>query len=169
MPRKGAKSPVLIIREILGADRVRMALRAMAEEFRAEWSEGLSQPGHGRFYEAGLRFITTGGRVVPLKDRSGVKRSGGHRASAADEAPAKDTGALANAIGVDDRDPDNLRVGAAGKYGRRLLMFEFGLNVQGSKVGPNPGGILIAPRPSARAALERARPRMIEAARAVLR
>jgi len=141
----GAKSP-----------RVRRALRVAAESFRGDWVEELSQPGSGRTYEAGLRFITKGARVIPIRDRSGVKRTrADHRASAPGESPAKDSGVSASSIAVDDTDADKLRVGSNRES---LLYLHYG-------VTNHPGGITIAPRPHATRAFERARPRMIDLVR----
>jgi hypothetical protein len=158
----------VLLRQIVGPpEKMRGALREAAEILSGEWEEVLSGPGKGRYYEAGLRFITKGGKVIPLRDRSGVQRGKAHRASAPGDPPAKDSGILATSIHVGDSDPDELRVGPSNESGRGriLLALEFGVNVATSKVGEHPGGIVIEPRPSARQTLERARPKMIEAFR----
>ncbi len=162
-------SPEDILRAIVGPpERVRAALRVAAEELRGEWAEVLSQPGRGKFYEAGLRFITKGGRTIPVHDRSGVRRGGGRTASAPGDPPARHTGLMAASIAIDDSNPDELRIGPSGPRARILLAMEFGVNVSGSKVGTHPGGIVIEPRPSAAPALERARPKMIDGFRAMM-
>jgi hypothetical protein len=144
----------------IGQTTQRAAIRQAAEVLRTEWVKVLSQPGSGKVYEAGIGFITFGGHVIPVKkDRSGgiVRRRAPHQASKPGEAPAKDSGASANSVVVDDTDPDAVRTGS---NRRTLLGLEYGINWPTSKVGGHPGGIQIAPRPHARRAFRQAKDNM---------
>lgn len=169
-PGWSAKAPISdLIREIVGPpERLRGALREAAEVLAGEWREVLSGAGEGELYEAGTGFVTVGGRTFPVKKRKDGSapqvrlRQVDHRASKPGDAPAMDSGATAASIGIDDGDPDELRVGS---NRRTLLALEFGVNVAGSKVGEHPGGIVIEPRPSMEPALEAAEPGMREAFR----
>lgn len=148
-------------------DRRRMALRMAAEHGAAVWRKMLSGPGSGRLYPAGLQFITKGGRVIPIQDKSGVRRSrAAHRASRPGDAPAKDSGGTASRIYVNLDNPDAPRPASPDRH---LLALEHGVNVAGSQVGTHPGGIVIAPRPSARPAMEEAIPEMRKIMLRVLR
>ena len=150
------------------------------EELRTEWVRTLSGPGRGRLYEMGINFITWNGRVIPIKDKSGVRRRarvklmnddgnvsrGRHRASAPGDAPATDRGTLKGTIAAVPQADGSTRVGS---NSRILLAQEYGVGVTGSKVAPHPGGIEIKPRPSARRSYRAARERMTQRVRAVLR
>lgn len=137
----------------LGEQDVHRALRAAAETFRTEWVLELSGPGRGKLYEAGLRFITAGGRVIPIRDKSGVRRvRATHRASAPGDSPARDSGGSANSIVVDASNPDALRIGS---NRRSLRHLHYG-------VKNHPGAITILPRPHATRAYSRARELMTD-------
>lgn len=137
--------------------KIEAALDASALTLVRHWKQTLSEPGTGKLYEAGLRFITKGGKVIPIRDEEG--RLAPHKASAPGSAPAVDTGTLRNSIDTDAPAPLERRVGSGNKVATWL---HFG-------VFDHPGNIVIEPRPHGTIALNAARDDMTKAFAAQLR
>jgi hypothetical protein len=182
LARRHVAASVLLERS--GARRkVGAGLVAGARVLVDAWKEELSQPGQGRLYPAGIRFLTIGGRTFATMDPA-RGRPNDHVASAPGQPPAPDTGALRDSIGMEidggavvedsrisgfrdvasgrffaEREISNVRVGSSSEV---MVYMEHG-------VFNHPGGITIEPRPSAGPALERARLAMSQAFVAAVR
>ena len=163
MPKRGwslfaTPAQLLANTGLLAARRV--GLMRAAVELQGEWKAILNQPGSGKVYEVGTSFITTRGRVVPVKGTSkNPGRSSAHQASAPGEPPAPDRGILRNSIEIDVK-PDRIRVGTGLRQG---LALEYGVNVSGTKTGPHPGeNYRLQPRPHVRPAGEAAKSPMTQ-------
>lgn len=99
-------------------------------------------PKTGHVYESIFRMI--GGRPVPVGPRSGNNLSATHQASAPGEAPATDTGTLANSVTFNRVDPLNAEVESRLPY---AAMLEFGT-------------VRIDPRPAWQPAVDAAAPKL---------
>ena len=160
MPAKGwslgIPAPALL--KAVGIDQATKAgVFAGAQSLRSTWFKVLKRKGGGKQYAAGLQFFTTKKsprRVVAVMKAGGLpRRQSSHVASKPGDPPSSDTGALAEAVAVEEAEGHGAyKVGMGGKIGRIGLVLEYGLNVAGTKVGKHPGGIVIQPRPHARTA-----------------
>lgn len=167
MPRRGYSQSASgkEILEAIGYTAARAAgLKRAGVAVQTEWKTLLNQPGFGKRYEAGVAFITHGGRVFPVKGTPlNPGRATPHVASAPGQPPAKDRGLLAASVVVGDVEEDTVRVGMGGRRGRIGLALEYGVNTAGSQVGRHPGrNFRILPRPHARPAAELARDNMTD-------
>jgi hypothetical protein len=146
-------------------DRVDRAIRAAGLVLVSQWKTTLGQPGRGRTYPRGIRFITAGGRVIAFMDEA-EGRSSTHVAAAPGDPAAKDLGDLQNSIDMEVVEPGFVRVGSGSLV---ALVQEYGVGTAESKVPDHPGHITIPPHPHGRPAGEAAKPPMTQAVLAVLR
>lgn len=164
MPKPGwsqGASPERVLAVLGLAAARRAALLRAAITLQGEWKQILKRPGTGKMYGGDVTFITHNGRVIPVRGSAdNPTRGGTHVASAPGEAPASDTGTLANSIAVVETNDGGVRVGTHLRYG---LALEFGVNISGSKVGPHPAqNFRLEPRPHARPALRASRSDMTD-------
>ena len=158
-------SPQELLQRVGIPARVSRAVRGAGLILVHAWKDELSHPGQGEFYAKGTRFITKGGRTFAIQDDE-LGRPADHRASAPGDPPAVDRGELRNSIDMESRGEAEVRIGSGDFV---ALALEFGVNTEGSRVGPHPGGIVIEPRPHGRPAKDNAAPAMREHVKSVLR